>query len=858
MTPYMKTFLYHAVLSLVVPLLSGIAAEHRVDFRYAPHGGFTIICMPYDWLKTVVTPAGALGYDFGPGPYARPLTEISVTAKEYPTSNVRQYIADARVPQVVTEFSSDIFTMQQTAFSLVPAEQSLRPRATGRVKRLGGLNGCRDWAVPPAGTDSAFRSVAWGTNRSIHYQVTVPPLSEHTVVLGFCEPYKPRAGARVLLLDVEGSEPVTFDPMESGVQNDPQVVHLRGRDLDGDGLLGVDVRASTLSPDPNVILNALWLFAPSDSVSTPAIIHGEASSRAEVYYDCGNELESSSSREDGIIVSFSSGCTPVISVRTRRHDEFDPATRTLMSAGLPYVSSNPRPVHAQRDSAGWTLTLPAGTTEAEVLVSHGGTHEHPPGLAKALEQSRDYWLHTTFIPRNTMTVPDTGIQFLLDASLRTVYQVADIVDGRRQFQPGPSVYRGLWPGDLVLVVPPMLFNGDTSRVREYIERCLSFQAENGRIRVIEPVNALIETPMTVFAMCLYARTMNNKAWLKTHWGSLSKAVEWIEAQRKATLAVPGSPYEGLMPPGFVDGGIATPTADYGTLWWAMIALERASDAARWLGMPEKASTWSSVLKDFTRSFHAAARRDLRTDVHGNTYLPVRVGNEGTEAPEKGQYAFLLPVRQAGFFQQRDPLIDSIVTGNLHMLDATFAEGLPANSGWLSGAVWPWLGGVQAIARLVYGDRLGSIDMVYAVANHALPTGTWVEEQLPRALGSRTAGDASDAEASSVFFWSVRDLIAQERADGLALLAGVPSGWIFPGSSLSLTDALTEFGPVTITVSCSARSVSIDVSPIDGHGTKNSLYVCLDAFPGYRLSTGGATPSRVRGTWGKPLHILLEK
>ena len=57
---------------------SGFSQDRVVDFRYAPFGGFAAICFPDDWLKTVVMDDGSLGYDFGPGPYARPLTRISI------------------------------------------------------------------------------------------------------------------------------------------------------------------------------------------------------------------------------------------------------------------------------------------------------------------------------------------------------------------------------------------------------------------------------------------------------------------------------------------------------------------------------------------------------------------------------------------------------------------------------------------------------------------------------------------------------------------------------------------------------------------------------------------------------------
>ena len=146
--------------------IASSAGVRSVDFRFAPSNSFSLISFPEDWLKSVVTRAGALGYDFGPGPYARPLTTISIEAEEESLAVERQWLPEGRVPIVRTRLRGDAITSEQVVFATIPEQRHSAPHVTqGRVSRLGPRNGCRAWATPLLPCDPLFRSVAWGTNR---------------------------------------------------------------------------------------------------------------------------------------------------------------------------------------------------------------------------------------------------------------------------------------------------------------------------------------------------------------------------------------------------------------------------------------------------------------------------------------------------------------------------------------------------------------------------------------------------------------------------------------------------------------------------------------------------------------------
>jgi hypothetical protein len=270
-----------------------------------------------------------------------------------------------------------------------------------------------------------------------------------------------------------------------------------------------------------------------------------------------------------------------------------------------------------------------------------------------------------------------------------------------------------------------------------------------------------------------------------------------------------------MPPGFVDGGIANETADYGSVYWAMAALERSIDWALRLGEADDAARWQQILDDFRASFNVAARRDLKSDRYGTPYLPVAVADTSATVPQRGQYAFLLPLWYGAFFLAHSPLVDSIVQGTLTMLDSARVEGIIAGSGWMADGIWPWLGSAHGIGHQITGNPDAAVDLLYAVANHASTLGTWVEEQAPHSRGKATSGDASNAEASACFLHLVRNTLLMERLDTLHCLASLPPEWLRPGATTEATNALTESGSVTLRVAVSRDGGKASVKLLPG-------------------------------------------
>jgi hypothetical protein len=863
------------IVSFVVVFTSPLKSHSqdlKVDFQYAPSRHLTAICFPDDWQKTLVTEAGALAYDFGPGPYARPLTTISVEVKSGDSKVLRQRFDDAKVPIAVTLLGAGDVRVEQRAFALAPQPSAVRLHLPGsniqsRVLRLGGLTGCVSWANPDSTVDPAFRNVAWGTNRPILYRVRVEPSSRHRVALGLCESYKGSPRSRMQELRVEGANSVIADPLSDSTKNRPHVFLFDGYDENGDGLLNIEAHAAPSGPDPNVILNAFWVFPEGTSIDADDLIRGRYTQQAEVAYSCGRELEESAqaSRIDGILSAVTMGSAQqVVRIRTTRRLEYDERRHLMTWEGRPYLLTRPVPVAALREKDGWTLEMPPTAAQVEVIAIHGPRAAKPvtsvPNLKTEIERAIAHWRSLKYLPNGEINVPDPEIQYVLDASIRNIYQVRESVDGRLQLQPGPTVYRGMWVGDVTLTGLPIMMLGDTATERRFLESVLRYQMPDGRIRVGVPYNTLVETPWMIAAMCLYARYAGSDRWLLQNWEALRKGIEWIRRERDRTNATPGVLYSGLMPPSFVDGGLRDEAADYGTVWWSLIALEKGIAVAHRIGKHQDADKWSTLLDELSASYRSAVQRDLRT-VGTRRYLKIGVGDTSSAVPpQRGQYAFLMPLRYGKFFAIDDSLTRDLVRSNLDMLDRSTVQGLIQGSGWMADGVWPWLGGIHGIAHNIAGNTRRAAELLYAYANHASPYGTWMEEQQPKHLGNATAGDGSDAEASAVFVHLVRDLVVVERRGTLEFLRGVPDSWLAANGTIEMRDILTEYGAVQFRLKTAKHSAKAGIEltlPRQTAGAAPAL-LHLEGLKrkGFVFRDGMPLPDIMEIAWGKRTALEL--
>lgn len=855
-----------ALALLLVPL--GAAAQPRtVDFRFAPPYWYSATGVPDDWHKPLVSDEGALLFDFGPGPYVIPLTRVGVGLRGVALERASQTLAGARVPVVRTAMTGPGARLALTTYSVAPAAAAPTNGRFGDYERLDGISGALGWTRPNVPADSAFRNVAWGITRPVHYRLRVEPGAKKRIALGFAESYKPRLNERVAWMSVEDAVDQIVDLALTARRNEPQVFLFDARDSDGDGWIDVEVLAPQGS-DPNTTLAAIWMYPEAAYVTRDGLIAG-ANPTPELRIDAGTEMLRQAPRVDVIDARLEAppGAVPVVTVQTRRG--LTARDGALWLGRRPFVATVPAFTSADTTAAGWALTLPAGTVRPRVLVFSGDASRADLDRARAadpdalLAAQTPVWERAD-IPYGHVRVPDAGIQAVLDMGLRTLYQGRETLGGRGQFNSSFTLYRGLWTGDAAYFVDLAAVVGDRARAHEALDGLFAHQTPEGLIEVMRPFTFWRESAMTIWTYARYARLVagdpSERATLDARWPDVMRIVEALQRARQTTVGT-GEPYDGLFPPAFNDGGIGRIGAEYSSVFWTMTALVELSRVARAQGHPEDAERLEAFYTDLRASFDAAFARDARRDAHGHLYLPVPVGLTGPDqTPQLAQWAAL----EAHLFSDYLPLDGEYMAGLLGIMRDAEREGLPISTGWLPGGIWAgfgyWIGMNEALTG--HDDRAS--DVLYAMANHASPVGTWVEEQPLQGAGTKLAGDMPHNWHPTVFNRMVISMLAVDRGDDVTLLGAVPEEWLVPGGASSLDAIQTIAGPLTLTLTVSrdGRSARLRANALGRAGQAGRLVLNTRSLrrAGFtRLSGATAGPD---GTavlpWGRPVDVTFSR
>ena len=792
-----------------------------IDFRYRPASWQTSICLPDDWQKTLVARDGGLLYDY-PGPFAGFSTKITAgLASE--TQWQKQELLSPRVPIVRTFKKGHGVEIVEEALAVappVPASKGVQPALV--LERVGSFSANTGWAKPPASADPAFRNIDVGYHQPLHYRFPAESNQRFTVVFGLCEGWHTNAHQRVLNLNVEGQSVRTVDMMAEKGRNVPALFPFSAHDENGDGWIDLEVTAATNSPDDNTILNVLWVFPAGDAPDLAQLLAGQSVKPPLLHLDCGaDSFSGKPPRHDLLLVRLrnsgapDSKVIPTLSVESaqavtpqadRRHVLIGAGTTLLLPQQYERIekiraktvfyfpSTNVRPDQE--------TILPFSVARGE----HADDLPRDSAQAVALRAKAVQFWEKLDLPYDHIQVPDAGVQALVDSSIRNIYQAREIKKGLPAFQVGPTCYRGLWVVDGSFIMEAIAYLDRAQEARNGIKYLLSFQRPDGSFMLID--GHWKETGIVLWAVTHHARLTGDKQWLRGVWPKVERAVGFIDKMRG--MAPADAPNAGLVPDGFSDGGLAGKVPEYTNIYWTMAGLRAAIEAARWLGETATAEAWQKEYDDFYQTFRRAAQRDLRTDAHGNRYLPIRMTDNAAIPPQKAQWAFCHAVFPGQVFATNDPL----VLGNMAMLRAVEDEGLVRDTGWLKDGIWNYFGSFYAHAWLWLGHGDKAARTLYSFGNHASPLLVWREEQKPVGQGPQMVGDMPHNWASAEFIRLVRHLLVLERGQELHLFEGLPAKWAQPGSLTRLRNIATEFGPMSLefNVADDGSTATLDLTP----------------------------------------------
>jgi len=428
----------------------------------------------------------------------------------------------------------------------------------------------------------------------------------------------------------------------------------------------------------------------------------------------------------------------------------------------------------------------------------------------ARNRAIEYWQKEAHLPFGKIEVPDAGIQSLIDSSIRNIWQAREIKNGMTAFQVGPTCYRGLWIVDGAFLLEAAAILGAGDQARNGVAYELTHQKDDGRIEVMKDYPK--ENGIVLWTCLRHAQLTQDKAWLESVWPKLTRIAEYIRTLRAQTLKNDSPLDDGLIPPGFPDGGIGGVHYEYTNPYWNLLGLRAFAEAARWLGKSDVAAVWQHEYDDFMAAFRKAAARDLRQDVHGNPYLPILMGEDGAkELPQRAQWGFCHAVYPGEIFAKDDPL----VADNMAMLEATEREGMVYGTGWDATGIWNYFASFYGHAWLWQGNGRKAAEVLYAYANHAAPVLDWREEQSLRGQKFNQVGDMPHNWASAEFIRLTVHLLALDRGNELHLLEGLPAQWTKPGMVTKLNGIATPFGKLTMRVKISAdgKTARLRVAPL---------------------------------------------
>jgi hypothetical protein len=804
-TASQKSRLPLALIGLVL-ISNGLAADPpwSVDHRYAPPSWQTAICLPDDWQKTLVAQDGGLLYDY-PGKFAGFGTKITFSI-EGDTRWVKQELASPRIPIVRTFKRAGDLEIVEEAFAVAPPIPPTEKAKSGglTIERVGAHAGQQNWAQPGTACDPAFRHVDIGWNGPLAYRFAAPAGQKFTVVFGLCEGWHTNAGGRILDLQIEGKTRQTVDLARTPGRNVPAVLAFEAQDENGDGFVDLTVAAASEAKDKNTILNLLWVFRAGDAPAAAVIVRGGPFPKPPLArVACGTDSLPSghSPRHDVLLVRVRNlsdqpvKATPQLAIQSAGVAWADPAaktvrlgaeTRLFLPGGWFSTDREGKPVFAP-------VEFPPHSERVFVYgIAHGDHAAFFPRDVAQAEAARGraekFW-RAADLPYDRLSVPDAGVQAQLDSAIRNIYQAREIKQGLPAFQVGPTCYRGLWVVDGSFLLEAVTYLGRANETRAGVKYLMSFQRADGGIMLMD--GHWKETGIALWVIARHARLTGDQTWLRENWTKVERGFAYINKMR--ALPPRGAPNEGLIPDGFSDGGLADKVPEYTNIYWTLVGMRAAIDAARWLGETATADRWQQDYDDFYATFRRAAERDLKTDPQGNRYVPIRMARGEGIPPQKAQWAFCHAVYPGKVFAANDPL----VRGNMAMLRAVECQDLVLDTGWLKDGIWTYFAGFYGNAWLWLGEGQKAARTLYAFANHASPLLCWREEHMPNGKGNGVVGDMPHNWASAEFIRLTRHCLALERGNELHLFEGFPAQWAQPGAVTKLKDIATEFGPLTL-------------------------------------------------------------
>jgi hypothetical protein len=386
---------------------------------------------------------------------------------------------------------------------------------------------------------------------------------------------------------------------------------------------------------------------------------------------------------------------------------------------------------------------------------------------------------------------------------------------------GPLAHDAFWVRDAAYLGQAMERAGYAAENAATLEALIATQRENGSFPAItdatvaRTVDEWDAQGEAIAALVAHYRFGHDQTWLARIYPNVASAARFLDTLRGRTLAE--DPETRSLLPANISAEDLGPAAwhHYWDDLWAIAGYREAAFAASETGQTTDAADFAARAEDLQRSMlESVAMVQARTGV---AFVPNGPEDVQTSAMARGTTPAVWPIRSlAGV----DAL--ALLGGSFRTYYGMWIAPQGGGYSHYLGTLWPYGGLGIAHAAL----RLGMLEPTWQVldwtmSHQTLPgTYAWGEAINPQ-TGGLELGDMPHSWAAAELISLLRDLVLAEQDGVLLVNPGTPDSWLDPGRRVVLSNAPTEYGPVSVRLS--------RVPQLPG-GSPPDLLVQLDGAP----------------------------
>ena len=382
-------------------------------------------------------------------------------------------------------------------------------------------------------------------------------------------------------------------------------------------------------------------------------------------------------------------------------------------------------------------------------------------------------------------------------ALRAAHVCQMLASDRGVLHGGEGFYDEFYIRDGAYQVLELEEAGMFDAARNTVAAYLRAQRPDGRFETQK--NQFDANGQAVWTLWQFYRITADRAWLKQAYPQMRRAAEWTLQTRRQVPT--DSPFAGVLPSTVADGEFLWDGKHHivGYDFWNLRGLLCVADAARELGEQADAQHYQQEAEAYRSAIDAAWKKT------GLAWFAPSWEKAGTHW---GNTETLWPTE---IFAPDDPRVGASLSEVRQRHGGGFCEGTIRWTGSKEPAIHPYLSSYTTMASMIRGEHDQFVEefywyLLHSTATHAFPEGIFYgrrfawSDTIPHATGAAN------------FAFLLRHALIHEQGDELHLLLGTPDWWLEKGRGVTVENAPTHFGPMSLKIRGTARGVEVKLDP----------------------------------------------